>query len=132
MTMNNQPTNEKPSNEQRDDGPGWIEPGQKNVQLVYILYLVSLAMGFTLIVGMVFAYMNRGNTQDWIDTHYTYAIRTFWMGVLYSIICIVLAFVGIGFILMFVAVVWFVIRCIKGLQAIGRSEPIDNPDTWLV
>ncbi len=122
----------QPSNEQQDDGPGWIEPGQKNVQLVYILYLVSLAMGFTLIVGMVFAYMNRDKTEGWIETHYTYAIRTFWMGVLYSIICSILVFVGIGLILMFVAVVWFVIRCIKGLQAVVRGEPIDNPQTWLV
>lgn len=125
-------SNQEPQKASSTETSGWIEPGRQNAQLVYILYLVSLAVGLTALVGLVFAYMNRGNSEDWIDTHYTYAIRTFWIGVLYSFICLILAFVGIGFLLMFVALVWFVIRCIKGLQAITRNEPVANVETWLV
>jgi len=125
-------SNQEPQKASSSNTASWIEPGRQNAQLVYILYLVSLAVGLTALVGLVFAYMNRGNSEDWIDTHYTYAIRTFWIGVLYSFICLILAFVGIGFLLMFVALVWFVIRCIKGLQAITRKEPIANVETWLI
>ncbi|MCR9138053.1 MAG: hypothetical protein NXI27_18790 [Alphaproteobacteria bacterium] len=125
-------SNQEPQKASSSETAGWIEPGRQNAQLVYILYLVSLAVGLTALVGLVFAYMNRGNSEDWIDSHYTYAIRTFWIGVLYSFICLILAFVGIGFLLMFVALVWFVIRCIKGLQAITRNEPISNVETWLI
>lgn len=125
-------SNQEPQKASSSETASWIEPGRQNAQLVYILYLVSLAVGLTALVGLVFAYMNRGNSEDWIDTHYTYAIRTFWIGVLYSFICLILAFVGIGFLLMFVALVWFVIRCIKGLQAITRKEPISNVETWLI
>lgn len=125
-------SNQEPQKASPAETAGWIEPGRQNAQLVYILYLVSLAVGLTALVGLVFAYMNRGNSEDWIDTHYTYAIRTFWIGVLYSFICLILAFVGIGFLLMFVALVWFVIRCIKGLQAITRNEPVSNVETWLI
>ncbi len=126
--MSDQLPDNKPSN----DAGSWIEPGRQNVQLVYILYLVSLAIGLSLFVGLVFAYMNRGNADPWLDSHYTYQIRTFWIGLLYSVICFVLAFVGIGFLLMFVALIWFVVRCVKGLQAITREAPIDNPETWMV
>lgn len=125
-------SNQEPQKASSAETAGWIEPGRQNAQLVYILYLVSLAVGLTALVGLVFAYMNRGNSEDWVDSHYTYAIRTFWIGVLYSFICLILAFVGIGFLLMFAALVWFVIRCIKGLQAITRNEPISNVETWLI
>lgn len=125
------------SDQQPDDLQGetesWIEPGQKNIQLVYILYLVSLATVITLIIGMVMAYMNRGNSSEpWIDNLYTYAIRTFWMGLLYGFISAITTIIIIGFVLMFLTAVWFVIRCIKGLQAAGRKEPIRNLETWLV
>ena len=125
-------SNQAPDNRPSNDVAGWIEPGRQNVQLVYILYLVSLAIGLTVIVGLVFAYMNRGNTDPWLDSHYTYQIRTFWIALLYSVICFVLALVGIGFLLMFAALIWFVVRCVKGLQMITREQPIDNPETWLV
>ncbi|MCP4315687.1 MAG: hypothetical protein GY789_06615 [Hyphomicrobiales bacterium] len=125
------------SDQQPDDlqaeAESWIEPGQKNIQLVYILYLVSLATLVTLIIGMVMAYMNRGNSSEsWIDNLYTYAIRTFWIGLLYGFISAVTTFILIGFVLMFLTAVWFVIRCLKGLQAAGRKEPIQNLETWLV
>jgi len=41
---------------------GWLEPGQTNVQLIYILFLASLVIGVTGIVGIVLAYINRGNS----------------------------------------------------------------------
>ncbi|MDA4847618.1 DUF4870 family protein [Hoeflea poritis] len=120
-------------NDLQTEAQSWIEPGQKNVQLVYILYLVSLITAFLpLVVGMVMAYMNRGNSEDWIDSHYTYAIRTFWMGLLYSFICFVTAFVFIGFLLALAVLVWFVIRCLKGLQAAGRKEPVRNVESWFI
>ncbi len=125
-------SNQEPQENEQGEVSGWIEPGRQNAQLVYILYLVSLAVGLTGLVGLVFAYINRGSAAAWVDTHYTYAIRTFWIGILYSIICVLLAFIGIGFLLMFVVLIWFVIRCIKGLQAITRNQPIDNPETWTI
>ena len=127
-----QPDKPKPDDLQQE-AESWIEPGQKNVQLVFILYLVSLATIVTLIIGMVMAYMNRGNTTEpWIDNLYTYAIRTFWMGLLYGFISMLTTFVLIGFVLMFLTAVWFVIRCLKGLQAASRKESIQNMETWLV
>lgn len=113
--------------------PGrWLEPGASNIQLIYILYLASFVIGITGIVGIVMAYLNRGKSEAWVETHYTWAIRTFWIGVLYAIACAVLMVVGIGFLLMFVVAVWVVVRVVIGLQAVSRNEPIKNPESWVL
>ena len=67
-----------------------------------------------------------------LDSHYTYLIRTFWIGVLYGLISFALSIVLIGFLLMFVVAIWVIVRCVKGLQAIARNEPVPNPETWMI
>ncbi len=110
----------------------WLEPGKTNIQIIYVLYLVSFIVGITSIVGVVIAYMNRGKAGGWMESHYTWAIRTFWIGMLYGLISAVLMFVGIGFLLFFAVAVWAIIRIVKGLQKVARDEAIDDPETWLI
>ena len=107
----------------------WLEPGQTNAQVIYILYLV---VGVTMIVGVVLAYINRGKTGGFVESHYTFLIRTFWIGLLYGLISVVLFFVFIGVLLMFVVLVWFIARCVLGLQALQRGEAVKNPESWLL
>jgi len=110
----------------------WLEPGSTNVMVIYILYLASLAIGVTVLVGIVLAYVNRGKAGGYIESHYTWLIRTFWIGLLYAFISAVLMILVVGFLLMFAVAVWFIVRCIIGLQALGRNEPIKNPESWLI
>ena len=37
----------------------WLEPGKTNIQVIYVLYLASMVVGITSIIGVVIAYMNR-------------------------------------------------------------------------
>lgn len=110
----------------------WLEPGKTNVQVIYILYLAGFLIGITPIIGIVLAYMNRGRSEPWLETHYTWAIRTFWIAVLYSFIAVLLMIVGIGFLLMLGVAVWVIVRVIIGLQALNRNEPIRNPYSWWI
>lgn len=110
----------------------WLEPGASNTQVIYILYLAGLVIGISGIVGIVMAYVNRGKSEPWVETHYTWLIRTFWIGILFSLVSVVLMFVLIGFVLIFATAVWFIARCIIGLQALGRNEPIKNPQGWFI
>lgn len=110
----------------------WLEPGSNNAQLIYILYFVSFAIGISVLIGVVMAYLNRGRAEEYVNTHYTWLIRTFWIGLLYAMISFVLAFVLVGFFLMFAVVIWIVIRLVKGLQSLGRGEPIPDTQTWWV
>ncbi|TIU46536.1 MAG: hypothetical protein E5W30_18150, partial [Mesorhizobium sp.] len=114
-----------------NQGPGggprqtdrWLEPGSTNALVIYILYLAGLVIGVTGIVGIVLAYINRGKAGGFVESHYTFLIRTFWIGLLYALISVVLMMLVIGFLLMFAAAVWFIARCILGLQALQRGEP---------
>jgi len=115
-------------------GEGWFSPGRMNVQVVYVLYLVSFVVGLTGIVGLIMAYVNRGRGQPWIDTHYTYAIRTFWIGMLYALIAVVVMFLmgSVGMLAMLGLSVWMVVRCVIGLQKASAGEPITNPASWWI
>ena len=110
----------------------WLEPGATNVQVIYILYLGSFVLGITALVGLVLAYINRGKAGGWIESHYTYLIRTFWIALLYGFVSVILMLVLVGVLLAFATAVWVIVRCVIGLQAVGRGEPIKNPTSWWI
>jgi len=110
----------------------YLEPGPANVQLIYVLYLVGLAFGLTALIGVVLAYMNRGAASGVLASHYTYLVRTFWLALGYGLVAAVLMVVGIGFLLMIAVAVWLILRCLRGLQWIGRGEPVPDPRSFLI
>ncbi|NVD37904.1 hypothetical protein HT585_03485 [Ensifer sp. HO-A22] len=110
----------------------WLEPGKINVQVIYVLYLVAFAVGITAIIGVVLAYLNRGKGAPWVQTHYMWAIRTFWIAVLFSVISALLMVLLIGFLGFIATAVWIVVRCVVGLQRAAREEPISNPESWMI
>ncbi|MCL7940526.1 hypothetical protein M8009_09470 [Halomonas sp. ATCH28] len=99
--------------------------------VVYVLHLAGMVTGgLTSLVGVVIAYVYRGNGPVWLDEHYRYQIRTFWIALLYFGISGLLTLVLIGFLTWLAAVVWLVIRCVKGLKALNERRAPDNVDTW--
>ena len=121
--------NTPPASRQTDR---WLEPGPTNVQVIYVLYLASFVIGITAIIGIVIAYINRGKAGGWIETHYTWAIRTFWIALLGGLVSLLLLVVGIGFLLAIAVAIWVIVRCVIGLQAVSRGEPIRDPQSWLI
>lgn len=101
------------------------------VTIIYILYLVGLVVGITSLVAIVMAYVNQGGGPEWTESHYRFQIRTFWIGLLYGVISLVLVFVVIGWIVLLFTVVWMIIRCVKGLRFAGASQPYPTPGAWL-
>jgi uncharacterized membrane protein len=110
---------------------GAFDRNATNVNIVYYLYLASIVLGVTAIVGVIMAFMNRLGTGDWLDTHYTYQIRTFWIGILYFVISVILTMVVIGAFLIVATLVWWIVRCLKGLKLAGQRQPIPDPKTWM-
>ena len=99
--------------------------------LIYILYLVSLIVGVTALVGVIMAYMNKGEAPEWVQTHYRLQIRTFWIGILFSIVGAVTTIILIGWLILLLVVVWWIVRCVKGMQYVGKQQPYPNPATWM-
>jgi uncharacterized membrane protein len=102
-----------------------------DAKIVYILYLISLVVGITGIVGLVMAYVNRTDSPDWVQTHYRFQIRTFWIGLLYIAVSACLAILVVGIVTWLLTVIWLIVRCVKGMQALGRGEAYPDPATWL-
>lgn len=104
----------------------------KSANLIYILYLVGIVVPVVPIVAVVLAYMYRKDSTGWLESHNTYQIRTFWIGLLYAVVAGLLMILLIGWLVYIAIVIWLIVRCIKGLQALGRREPIPDPQTWMV
>lgn len=103
----------------------------KTANIIYILYLVGLVVGITSLVGLIMAYVNRSGAPDWVQSHYRFQIRTFWIGLLYSAIGVVTLVIIIGwFIFLFVAI-WMIIRCVKGMKYLSSADPYPDPTAWL-
>ncbi|AJD49790.1 hypothetical protein S7S_16890 [Isoalcanivorax pacificus W11-5] len=112
--------------------PSAADKDQTNmVRIVYILYLVSLVVGITSLVAVVLAHVYHGGANEPQRSHFQYQYRTFWIGLLYGIVCLLTSFIGVGFILMLGLLVWFIVRCAKGLMAINNGQAMPVPTTWL-
>ena len=98
---------------------------------IYALYAISVAVGVTAVIGVVLAYMARGDAPNWLASHYRFQIRTFWLLLLFSIIGGVLTVVLIGYLVLVATAAWLLVRCVKGWRHLDRREPVENVETWL-
>lgn len=109
-----------------------VDAGSKgNANLIYILYFVGLVVPFVSIAGVVMAYMGKGKGDALMENHYNNQINIFWKFVLYSVIGFILTFVIVGILVLLAALVWFIIRNVKGMQALSAGQPIANPGSWM-
>lgn len=100
--------------------------------VVYALYLASFVVGFTSIIAVIIAYLHRGDGPDWLDAHYRYQIRTFWIGLLYALVATLLTLVLIGFPLLLALAVWLIVRCVKGFKGLQEKRAPHNVHSWLL
>ena len=107
------------------------EVSTSNAKLVYILYLVGILIGITGIVGVIMAYVNKGDGPDWMDSHYQFQIRTFWIGLLYMVLGSLLFVFIIGYLIWLFWLIWLIVRCVKGLKQLDKGEAINNPTSWM-
>ncbi|MEM1105009.1 MAG: DUF4870 domain-containing protein [Pseudomonadota bacterium] len=108
-----------------------VDPNtQGNANLIYILYLVSIIVGITGLVGVIMAYIGKDGASDVLVSHYNNQINIFWKMLLFGVIGIILTVVVIGVLILLAALIWYIIRCVKGMQALSRGEAITNPGSW--
>lgn len=118
MTEQTTPVIEKPATE-------------GNCKLVYILYLASLVFGITGLIGVIMAYINRNDAPEWLQQHYRFQIRTFWIGLVYALVGFLLTFVLVGFLILLFYLIWMIVRCVKGMKALEQKQPPANVTGWL-
>jgi len=112
--------------------PSPLSDDRQIAMIVYICYLGSFcAGGVPGLVGLILAYVNRDTGPDWLKSHYRFQIRTFWIGLLYTVISLALSIVVIGIFLLIATFVWYIVRCALGLDKLLKREPYPNPESWM-
>ncbi len=99
--------------------------------IVYILYLAACLTGITAIIGVIIAYIKSDTEDPVARSHFQFQIRTFWILLLYVVVGLVLTVVGIGVLILLWALVWSLVRNIKGILALNENRPIADPQSWM-
>jgi uncharacterized membrane protein len=100
--------------------------------IISLLYLSSFLLGITVIIGVILAYVWKGEPHaDWEDSHYAYLIRTFWIGLIGSVISFILMIILIGFLTWIAVAVLVIVRSVLSLINAQKQVPMPNPETWL-
>ena len=102
-----------------------------SARIIYVLYLVSLIVGVTSIIGVIMAYVYRADAPQWVQTHYRFQIRTFWIGLLYAFLSLLTVIIIVGLFFAVFTFIWWIVRSAKGLKLLGEGAPCENPATWL-
>ena len=106
--------------------------GSQPAMVAYLIYLVACFTAVPSLVAVVVAYIFRDGAPDWLQTHYQYLIRTFWLMCLYIVIGIILWIFLIGMLVLALVPFWMGARCIVGIRALNEGRPISNPTSWII
>ena len=104
---------------------------ERTAKIIYILYLFGIVFDITGIIGVIMAYINKTDAPEWLQSHYRFQIRTFWIGILYMIIGVILTLALIGYLIILFWVVWLIVRCIKGMKTLDNKQAHPNPTGWM-
>ena len=97
----------------------------------YILLIISTIIGITGLIALIIAYVNRDDSELWLQSHYRFQIRTCWIGLLYIVIGAITFQLIIGYFILLFTFFWLVIRCAKGLKQLSNKQAVNNVDSWL-
>ena len=94
--------------------------------VVYALQVLSVFVGITAIVGVIINYVKREDAAGTVyESHFDWQIRTFWWGLVWSVVGFILLFAfGLGLLVWFVAGIWALYRVIKGFLKLNDNQPV--------
>lgn len=102
--------------------------------IVALMYLASILTGFTMLIGVILAYVWKDEGSGWETTHMRFHIRTFWIGLVLGMVAFVPTILTLGlaaFIVYPALLIWVAVRTIKAMLAAQKQLPVSNVETWL-
>ena len=92
---------------------------------VYILQALSFFLGgITGLAGVIVNYVKLDEVHGtWVEPHFHWQIRTFWIGLLWSVIGFITTFIIIGWFILLAIAIWIIYRIVKGALALNDGLP---------
>ena len=104
-------------------------PGQ--VRLVYWAFLLGLLVPGLNVIAAALAWRARNKGDHLTRSHAANQVSIFWRSMVYVLIGLVLTYFLFGVVLIMASIIWYMLRNVRGLQALAASRPAENPQSWL-
>jgi uncharacterized membrane protein len=113
-----------PANAQTNELSRRSDPARNLAVVVYILQGLSFFLGgITGLVGVIINYVKLDDVAGtWVEPHFRWQIRTFWIGLLWTIIGVVTSFIIIGWFILMGIAIWVIYRIVKGALALNDGK----------
>ncbi|MBE0485037.1 hypothetical protein [Marinobacter sp.] len=110
--------------ESEQNKPQGAGPARNLAILVYILQGLSFFLGgITALVGVIINYVKLDEVRGtWIEPHFRWQIRTFWIGLLWLVIGTITLALIIGWFILLGMAIWVIYRIVKGALALNDGK----------
>jgi len=131
---------------QMSSAPSGLVPREGLVTLAYVIYglhafsaitglttsvliVTAFLFGWPSIVAVILNYVKRSDVRGtWLDSHFSWQIRTFWYSLVWVIVGAVLFVTVIGipvaYVIWWTAGLWVLYRIIRGVLALSSQRPM--------
>jgi uncharacterized membrane protein len=93
--------------------------------VVYALQAAGFLVGITWIVAVVIDYVKRDEAKGtWLESHFSWQIRTFWWGLLWAVVGAITFLVLIGWFILAADTVWIIYRIVKGWLYLNDNKAL--------
>jgi uncharacterized membrane protein len=101
------------------------DPDRNLAVAVYILQALSFFLGgITGLAGVIINYVKLDDVRGtWIEPHFRWQIRTFWMALLWTVIGVITTLIIIGWFILLAMAIWVIYRIVRGALALNDGKP---------
>lgn len=129
MHETQQPSSTTGSSEQHT--PPLAKRGKGTAMTVYVLFLMGIMMVVTAPLGVLIAHLRQRHAEEWVQSHFVFQIRTFWLSVVILAVGLALAMYLLGYLIITLWMVWSVGRAANGIRYLLDDQPMPAPRSWL-
>ena len=93
--------------------------------VVYALQALGFFNGITWIAAVIINYVKREDVAGtWLDSHFRWQIRTFWFGLLWAVLGVILFVLIVGWFILAADAIWIIYRIVKGWLNLSDNRPM--------
>lgn len=100
----------------------------KLTHIVYLLQALTYVTAITYVVAVIITYVKLDDVRGtWLESHFRWQIRTFWISLVGLIIGTLGVYILIGWLILAATFFWVVYRIIKGWLYLYEKRPMNAP-----
>ncbi len=101
-----------------------IQEAKKWAMIVYALQAASFVIGVTYIAALMIDYLKAPIAKGtWVESHFTWQIRTFWFSLLWGVLAAISMMWMVGMVILTADILWMVYRIVVGWVRLTDNKP---------